>query len=82
MNGGGLSYYNGAIADPLANIPEPTTAGLDQLRRRDHHLKHHAPARNLREHHDPECQRLGGGGGGVAVGRRWRGGGSEVPIRS
>lgn len=28
VNNGGLSYYNGAIPDPLANIPEPTTAGL------------------------------------------------------
>ncbi len=28
LNGGGVNYYNGDIADPLANIPEPTTAGL------------------------------------------------------
>jgi Flp pilus assembly protein TadG len=28
VDNGGLSYYNGALADPLANIPEPTTAGL------------------------------------------------------
>ncbi len=28
LNGGGLNTFNGAIPDPLANIPEPTTAGL------------------------------------------------------
>ncbi|HET6882985.1 MAG TPA: pilus assembly protein TadG-related protein [Pirellulales bacterium] len=27
-NGGGLNYYSTPVADPLANIPEPTTAGL------------------------------------------------------
>ena len=28
VNNGGLSNYNGAVADPLANIPEPATTGL------------------------------------------------------
>ena len=27
-NGGGLKYYSTVLADPLANIPEPTTSGL------------------------------------------------------
>ena len=83
LNNGGLSYYNGAIADPLANIPEPTTAGLTSYG--DVTITSNTTLQpgiygNITIQSGSDWG--GGGGGGGGWGGGGGGGGSGAPIPS